>query len=84
MIFVLSNDHISGDEATGYGLMDKDKLAQSLDMNQSLVGRPKILILDCCRGDKVNPGRVKSGGKQGTLWSTLCLFLQVVKQIKYT
>jgi hypothetical protein len=46
-----------------YSLIETDKLAESLGKNKSLNGRPKIIILDCCRGNELNVGQTKSSGE---------------------
>jgi hypothetical protein len=48
---------------TSYDVFEIELFVKSLSKNKTLIGRPKILIFDCCRGDEVNVGELKSFGK---------------------
>jgi hypothetical protein len=39
--------------------VDTEKFIESLRENKSLIGRPKLLIFESCRGDKLNIGETK-------------------------
>ena len=49
-----------------YKRIDIEKFVLSLSENEDLIGKPKILIFDCCRGLDLNYGQqAKSCGKNG-------------------
>jgi len=50
-------DKIECSDGTAF---DIDLFVESLGENESMVGYPKILIFDFCRGDEVNVGRTKA------------------------
>ena len=58
---------------TSYDVLEIEHFVKSLSKNKTLIGRPKILIFDCCRGDEVNVGELKSFGK-GSLPHAFSIF----------
>ena len=52
-----------------YDYFKIDKFVESLSNNKTLIGRPKILIFDCCRGIELNFGQLKSFGMEVSICS---------------
>jgi len=58
---VIISHGLQGDKIVcASGAFDIEFFVESLSKNKSMIGRPKILLFDFCRGDDVNVGEMKA------------------------